>query len=156
MFLLKSTSVLTGRKPSIQDSAVKGIITEIDHNTVTVQFMQAPDDASTESRCSSCSLKHSCSLPKLKTIEIAVPNPDEYKITDPVDVDIPAKRMIALSAMVYLLPLALMVSFSLFGYGISEFWGIVFGLFGLLCGLFAPALINRRLTSSNILAIKRC
>ena len=145
-----------GRNPSIRGSFVKGIITGIDRDTVTVQFTQLPDNASSDSRCVSCSLKESCGLPRRQTIEIAVRDPDEYRIADPVDVDIPPKMMIALSAMVYLLPLALMLLFSLFGYRISEFWGILFGFAGLSCGLFVSAFISRRLPISGILVIKRC
>jgi len=130
-----------------------GKVVAIDSKGETLISM-IPDQDNTG--CSSCSMGDSCGLPGSEEIRVKTSDlKEELSVNDTVDVEISSKKLIGLSASVYILPLITMLAGAIAMQGKSEPWVIVGALVGLSAGVFFNVLLNKALTMSSVVTVRR-
>ena len=109
-----------------------GRIVSIDNNgNLKIALMPSDEDG-----CKACSMGDNCSLTKTSQVEV---EPDEQTRglheNDMVDVEIEPKKIVWLSALVYIMPLLAMLAGGLAG----SPWGEPYAIMGAASGLGAAA-----------------
>ena len=127
------------------------IVSKDNNGNLRIALMPKEEDG-----CKACSMGDSCSLTKTSEIEV---EPGEQTAglyeNDMVDVEIEPKKIVWLSALVYIMPLFAMLAGALAG----SAWGETYAIFGALGALGAAMalniFLNRHFTFHEIITVRR-
>jgi positive regulator of sigma E activity len=127
-----------------------GKVIAIEKNQVVIELKQETKS------CEVCTLKHSCSLPDKKTIGVSKSDLDYcFSVGEEVLIESLPGKITVLAFVVYIVPLIIMAVFGFAGLFFSENMSILFGIFGLLCGLFILYVTNKRISHKRFVKISK-